>query len=1072
MMLLFAVVRQSSGVACTGIIARTIIHKLVRQLGGRKVYNGNTMLYLHQSNRLEQLAYHFAALQRADPLPPLETEQVVVQNIGMGRWLSLQTARINGITANLRYLFPAEMTWELMRAVLTDVPARDPVAPATLRWRLLALFLQEPQRWPDLQRYLDTGMEGAWQLAGQLAKVYDQYLFFRPEWISQWEADKGSSDDWQARLWWQVAGEGELTHWVRLQARFAHAIAVADLSSLPRRISFFSVPVLSPGYVQLIAQVAKHIDIHFYLLNPSQVYWGDIASEKQRYKQDAAFRSVVEVGNPLLASWGRQGRDFFDLLLEVNADDDGLVPFVEPEGNTLLQHVQADILHLRMPQPFAVPPAQEGSGGQASIQFHVCHAPMREAEVLYQHLLALFAANPDLTPADVVVMTPDIDTYAPYLEAVFATADPPLPYSIADSSPRFAQGLLNLCRQLLALPQGRCDTESVLALLEFEEVRQQLGLDEAGVMQCRHWIREVDIRWGAAAGAREALGGASTPEHTWRYGLDRLLLGYAMPGEELFAGVLPYNSIEGSAAELLGRLQHWLDAIFELVTWGNQEQVMTVWEQRLRQVLHVLVGDDAPLQPVWQALENLRQTQERAGFDLPMTWNVFRSALAEQLDRRSESEGFLGQGITFCALMPMRTVPFRFVALLGMNDGVFPRRDVRASFDRMALQWRRGDRLKRDEDRYLFLESILSARDWLYISYVGRSALDNSELPPAGLVSELQDYLERCVDGARQALVHTHRLQAFSGQSARNSGKVVLPFWNGERLPEPDAAYRHPTLTDLVRFYRHPARQFLRIRLGLSLDAGESALPTREPFVLEAYRDADIRACIFQQLQRGHPAAEALPLLRAQGLLPHGQPGNLLFDQEVAVTERFYARVQPLPLLTRTAFGLALEEFQLSGLLDGLADDGRRVYLLDTPSYWQWLDIWLNHLVLNALPGAGSRTTVFAIERDHQLAPVADAAAQLHQLLVWYWQGLQEPLAFFPKTAFNLMKQHKIPDISKAMSTWKGSGGFQGEGEKAEYRLLYRNVNPLETQSDLFMTIADGVFGALLRATDREHGDT
>ncbi|EIJ35979.1 exodeoxyribonuclease V subunit gamma [Thiothrix nivea] len=1036
------------------------------------------MLYLYHSNQLEQLAEAFAGLQAEQPLPPLVTEWVVVQNIGMGRWLSLQTAQHNGIAANIRYLFPAELTWELLRKVLQDVPEQDPCAPHIMRWRLFDIFLNEPEQWPELAHYLGTGEPAAWQLAGQIAKVFDQYLFFRPDWIREWERGKGAGDDWQVRLWWRVAGEQKLPHWVRLQERFAHALRfhTPSVANLPSRISFFSVPVLSPGYVQLLGEVAKYTDIHIYLMNPCEEYWGDIESEKRKHKQQADVQDYFSVGNPLLASWGRQGRDFIDLLIDAEADVDDLPLFIEPDGDTLLNRIQSDILHLQMPTSLSSPL-------KSSISFHACHSPMREAEVLYDQLLALFEANPDLTPADVVVMTPDIDTYAPYLDAVFSSAAHPLPFSIADRSPGYAQSIINLCEHLLELPQGRCDAESVLTLLEFEEVRTRIGLDEAQVIQCRHWIRAVNIRWGTDAQARPELGGADTAEHTWRYGLDRLLLGYAMPGEDLFSGILPWNDIEGSQAEMLGRLQQMLEAVFDLANWGRQQQTVPEWNRRFRQLLETVVGEDAPLQTVWQGLDTLERTLAQAGFDQPVVWPVFQNALLEQLDKRSESEGFLGRGITCCALMPMRTVPFRFVALVGMNDGVFPRRDARASFDRMGQQIQRGDRLKRDEDRYLFLESLLSARDWLYISYIGQSPRDNSELPPSVLVSELLDYVERCVPGGLESLLTKHPLQAFSqkylrgdnglftysrfGQGSVDKTKTVFPpFWQGEALPEPDPAYRQVGLAELTRFYQNPARTFLRERFGLRLGEADEELPVREPFTLETYSDREVRACIFQQLERGLPASTALPLLRAQGMLPHGKPGELVFQREAAVTEAFFQEVQPIPPLYREYFSLTLGEFHLSGTVTHLdRGAGRKVYELGKLSYWSWLDIWLQHLALNTLDEkvCPHSTFMYSADKHYELQPVADAAEQLQQLLAWYWQGLQEPLPFFPKSGFNLMEQSE-PDVGKVLSTWEGSGNFAGESEKPEYRLLYRGVNPLEGQADAFLEISSVVFGRLLMA--------
>jgi exodeoxyribonuclease V gamma subunit len=285
-------------------------------------------------------------------------------------------------------------------------------------------------------------------------------------------------------------------------------------------------------------------------------------------------------------------------------------------------------------------------------------------------------------------------------------------------------------------------------------------------------------------------------------------------------------------------------------------------------------------------------------------------------------------------------------------------------------------------------------------------------------------------------------------------------------LPEPDPAYRHVSLATLIRFYQQPARFFLKERFGLRLTEYGDDLPIREPFGLEKYRERDVRSCIFQQLKKAQPAASAEAVLRAQGLLPHGKPGELVFRKEVALTEAFFHSIQPLPALQREVFGVTLGEFQLSGTvndLDKLA--GRRVYAFDKLSYWDWLDIWLHHLALNTLPASvcSHQTLIDTPEKRFQLAPVADAEAQLQHLLDGYWQGLQEPLAFFPKSGLNLMEQ-KEPDVAKVMSTWDGSGRFAGECEKPEYRLLYRGVNPLEAQEDEFVALASGVFGQMLSA--------
>ncbi|HPQ97431.1 MAG TPA: exodeoxyribonuclease V subunit gamma, partial [Thiolinea sp.] len=499
------------------------------------------MLHLHHSNRLEHLSDLFAGLTQADPLPPFAAEKVVVQNAGMGRWLSLQLARQQGIAANLAFLFPAEIVWELMRAVLGEaVPRRDPCSPKLLRWRLLQAFLTHPERWRgSLGHYLGEGQEGnAWQLAQQLARVYDSYLFFRPDWIQRWEQE-GVTTDWQAQLWQQVVGGQRLLHSVNLHQRFMRALEEGHADGLPERICFFSVPALSPAYIALVNQVAQYRDVHFFIMNPSDEYWGDIESEKRRIRFAPEAQPYVTVGNPLLASWGRQGRDFIENLRNAEPYPQESERFVDPGHDTVLHCIQQDILNLAgerqsllLPAvPAPLPPGERrgGGGADSSLHIHACHSPMREVEVLHDQLLAVLEADASLTPADIVVMSPEIETYAPLIETVFGGGAPELPFSIADQRYPGDRNLVAATRQLLALPQGRFEAESVFALLDYPEIRTRFRLDEEQVQQCREWVRAVQVRWGVDAEFRRQFARQTTFEHTWLYGLDRLLLGYTLP---------------------------------------------------------------------------------------------------------------------------------------------------------------------------------------------------------------------------------------------------------------------------------------------------------------------------------------------------------------------------------------------------------------------------------------------------------------------------------------------------------------------------------------------------------------
>ena len=213
----------------------------------------------------------------------------------------------------------------------------------------------------------------------------------------------------------------------------------AALKQLPSRVSIFGISTLPKFYLELIEALAGYIEVHLFVMEPTPQWWQDIVSAREegnilkKQPNRTAEDLHLERGNTLLASMGKLGRDFLGFV----ADLDSAVHrehFIEPRGDTMLSSIQKDIFELR-------DPAQKASmaGNDRSIQVHSCHSEMREVEVLHDQLLALLSDNPDLQPQDIVVMMPDVATYAPFIEAVFDTPEiqkQRIPYSIADRTAR------------------------------------------------------------------------------------------------------------------------------------------------------------------------------------------------------------------------------------------------------------------------------------------------------------------------------------------------------------------------------------------------------------------------------------------------------------------------------------------------------------------------------------------------------------------------------------------------------------------------------------------------------------
>ncbi|MGB5063168.1 MAG: exodeoxyribonuclease V subunit gamma, partial [Candidatus Competibacter sp.] len=629
----------------------------------------------------------------------------------------------------------------------------------------------------------------------------------------------------------------------------------------------------------------------------------------------------LTVGNPLLASLGKQGRDFIDLLqVYPRTEWDG---FVEPDGETLLQRLQADILHLRERGGEECPPLPLRPDDR-SLQIHACHGPMREVEVLHDQLLALFAARRDLKPSDVIVMAPDIAVYGPLIEAVFdgAPRERRIPFSVADQGAPVENPLVEVFFELLDLGGGRYDAAQVLGLLEPPAVRRRFGLTEDDLDRIRRWVRGAGIRWGIDAGIKSTWDLPVTAEHTWRAGLDRLLLGYALPGNgrELYGGILPYDEVEGGEARALGCLQSFTEALFGLDARLRERRPLAAWVEVLRGVLEQFFEprdrEENELQLIRAALETLRGNAELAEFDEPVLLSVVKSALRGQLNTAESGAGrFLGGGVTCCAMVPMRSIPFPVVCLLGMNDDAYPRPHRPVGFDLLATRFRRGDRSRRQDDRYLFLETLLSARACFYLSYVGQNIRDNSALPPSVLIGELLDVVDRGFydiggDRASARLLTRHPLQPFSRryfsgdarlfsyarewvEASRRAGRgeqVATALLAGI-LPEPEPALRTVNLEGLIRFFKNPARWLLRERLGIRVKEGEEALETREPFVLDGLENYQLLGQALELYREDRPAAAIEAVLRAGGALPHGQVGECVFAEAQERVVRFAGRL-------------------------------------------------------------------------------------------------------------------------------------------------------------------------------------
>jgi len=1061
------------------------------------------MFQVYHSNDLSILKDLLLNLSQARPLAdPFAPETILVQSPGMAQWLKLELADSSGIAANIDFPLPATFLWRTFVDVLPDVPERSAFNKEAMSWKLMQILpeLLSQEIFEPLAHYLadDPDQFRLYQLSGKIADIFDQYMVYRPEWIADWEQGGNESAEgqlWQPVLWRALAertAELEQSHWHRANMFGAFASNLPKAASrgkLPERLFVFGISALPQNYLQALQMLGQFCDVHLMVMNPCQYYWGDIVDQKFLAKLKESWlerpgispEEYFDHGNPLLASMGKLGRDYLFQIQQLSVEGEGedIQAFVEPEANSLLSSVQRDILQLRDAGELADPAEGLESSlhktllepEDQSIRLQLCHSPLREVEVLHDQLLAMFEQQPELKPRDVIVMMPDVAAYAPFIETVFGNAAEQryIPYSISDrSSQQEHPLLLGFCR-LLRLADSRFSLSEVLELLEVPATMRRLKLDQNGFEQLRHWLDQVQVRWGIDSQQRESLALPAFDQNSWRTGLRRMFAGYSM-GDigELWQGIAPYGEVQGLNARLLGVLTEFVDLLEQAASDFQGERPVDEWIMLINGWLEALYqadeSDEVALDQIRRTLEQLHTQLSDARFQQPLSAAIVIDYLSGSLQRSRSSQRFMVGQVNFCTLMPMRSIPFRVVCLLGMNDGVYPRSLDPAGFDLIARAPRKGDRSRRDDDRYLFLEALLSAKELFYISYVARSIQDNTHRVPSVLVSELMEYCsqsyvlpehqqlpaDKSAEKLLQKLSTEHPLMPYSERYFDQQNPKLFSYadeWLSQSespvaptsfvgAPLSVDAFDEIELEQLLRFYRHPSRYFFQQRLKVFFYDELLSSEDAEPFELDKLSDYQLKQRYLQRALDGGSLTELTEQIRAEGLLPFGIAGQRHVEKLAKDCREMADKLEPVldpnPLRHEVRIPLTAADGSTVMLLGWLDQIHQRRQLRYRPAQLKGHDYvaaWICHLAFCA--SGGEQTLLYGLSGHCRLRPVPQkiAVEQLNLLLAGYIQGLGEPMAFMPNSGCKLLLE---PDPDKAekacRTTFSGNERFAGEG--------------------------------------------
>ncbi len=1024
---------------------------------------------VYESTSFESLWHEFERSIAAPMSSPLASETIVVPARGWESWFSRRLANQRGCWAQFRFLLPGQWISETLENCLEadKAPNREQDA---LTWIIASLlpdllndeafgavrsYLFQPDGGTDPQRLID--------LSRCISDLFDRYLLHRPDLIAVWNQGVDWPDcgipappaaAWQRRLWQAITqDEHRRYRSVSAMAEDLKSTIQSDAGQIPERLSVWLCGSVVPAHLRFLEAVGEHSNVALFVLTPACEYWGDMYGRRQLLRrlreQPQSLRQFcaehhVDLLHPLLASMGELSRQQQMLMVDLDsspwrirelaadpfAEDSSAAEEAEP---TLLSELQSDI-------HFATEPDQRELPRDNSVRIHSCHSAIREVEVLHDRIREALEEDSELAPEDIVVFCPDLDNYAPLVQAVFGLTRPGsdghIPFQIAGRSARRTRPFIDAWLKVLEVFESRVTVTGILDLLNTEVVRERVGLDSSEVERIAEWLDDAGIRWGLDAEHRRLEDLPGTDLNTWEFGLDRLTLGYAMPpaSTQIVADVATLDRVEGLSGATLGRLWSLTSRIRQWRERISRNRSLAEWREPLGRIARDFLEtdlDDTGYQIVLDTIDKVVTLAEAGDFASPVTFAVAVKEVTRQLDSASAAS-FRHGGVVFCDMSAMRSLPFKVIALLGMNDGLFPRGDRSVGFDLMRFQRVLGDNGPRDEDRHLFLEAILAAGNRLIITCQGQDVRDQRPRPPSVPVQELLDVLDQTDEeaGLRDEVFIRHPLQAFAPQYFDGQSNIPASFdadslKAAQRLqgqPEQPAVFAATSLTglpssgetgglsddletasvrELQTLYERPWLLFLR-QVGVGdISVADDSID-REPLVLDGLQYWQAGDTWLEQSLAGVSQDTIAQQLIRTGSIPAGSAGASVVRKLKQDSSRIIASMRKGKLQTVAELlpvNLQIDDVIMTGEINGWTGKTIHRGMFSKVSVKYAARLWVDYLISTVINNRVLEPAVL-IGRDGTQATLSEvrpdeAFAHLEKI-VGLWQLARSfPLPFF-----------------------------------------------------------------------------
>jgi len=1003
------------------------------------------------SNKLEKLADACgeSLAQTNDDI--FYRDIIVTQTAGLNRWLSLYLARRNRVFANFQFVKPNELIGQHIFPLLENHYEDSLFQQGFMKWMIYDILrsgrFRGDEDFRDIFQYCGNDEVKLLRLCTIIADLFDQYVIYRPALIEAWVKGRewkilGTNhipqqyrlcELWQRKLFSALAehiatlhedlsGRSVLHNRVTLKNEFVRKVKERDPRLITRlqeikQISFFGLSVITQYHYEIISVLAEIIDCNFYLVNPSGAYWYDIVPDKVLLRQlarNGKSEVVTKSQNNFLAWYGKSGQEFFNILFSnEEALNNWYGCFDETFSETLLGHVQESL--------YAIEPLKKTVPLDDSIRIVSCYTPLREVEVLYDTLLEYLDKNTHVMPGDILVMLTDTERYAPYIDAVFSSGSGgKVPYSIADKQYRGNNTPVDTILDLFAISRGIGDAEEIVSLAENSFVKKKFGFEDNELV--REIVKAAVIRWGLNDDhiSRDGVP-AFNVYQSWQYGLKKIVLGYAMQGSCDIDDTVPLDTVEGAEALDGLRLYNLVRDINDFLSEIQRPRSLLAWKRYLMTLFDRFVHLDFDQDHFRSEFEKLLVYYSSDSITVP--FNVIRDDMIALCTTQRHEEGFYNGKVTFCSMVPMRSVPHKVIAVLGLDETLFPGRVRQITFNIMDAKNLPGDRDPRLSNRYVFLESLISTQQMIYLSYVGYSTKTGEPLNPSSAIDDLISYVAEITDTSvtevRKRLVRSYPLHGYAMKYQRGElptyiadnilseekSTQLMPVSQGEAKKELTLS-----LSGLIAFFKNAVEWYCNEVLRIYYRDGDLLLPGEEKFEINKLDEWSINTRLVQKEPNLYHT-----LQKHEGALPSGDYGKIILEDLEKSVDRAQRQYQNVTDTKKKRKYLCAYK-DIEGAVE-LFDNDLISFSVSSRFYKYKFAHYCKHLMLCTQQWSGDSLFIHKsgqTERFPRIAPT-EAAKRIDTLVDIVAEGAQRPIPF----TLDMAQNYEFPELKKLNTLWK-----------------------------------------------------